>query len=275
MALSRRSSRRRFTLALLILTSITLLTLDFRGFGPLESARGAVLGVFAPVGDFFGGLFRPVGNAWTSAFDADDIRSQNEQLRQRVAELEGQSANENTAQKELESLKSQLDIPFVGQIPTVKARISSGAIANYDDTIEIDKGTGQGVDRGMPVVSGAGLVGTVVRASDSRAVVKLITDRTTSVGVKVPGKQGFGKTVGQGDSRRLRGEFDRSSGVVEGDQLVTSGAARSIYPEGIPVGRVTSLTTNDAELRKDAEVETLVDLNDLDFVTVLQWKPPT
>ncbi|MEZ5144354.1 MAG: rod shape-determining protein MreC [Acidimicrobiales bacterium] len=275
MALSRRSSRTRFTLVLLILTSITLLTLDFRGFPPLESARSAVLGVFAPVGDFFSGLFRPVGNAWTSAFDADDIRSQNEQLRQQVADLEGRLANNESAQKELEQLKSQLDIPFVGQIPTVKARIASGAIANFDDTVEIDKGTGQGVDKGMPVVSGAGLVGTVIRASDSRAVVKLITDRTTNVGVKVPGKQGFGKTVGQGDPRRLRGEFDRSSAVAEGDLLVTSGAARSIYPEGIPVGKVTSLSTNDAELRKDADVETLVDLNDLDFVTVLQWRPPT
>ena len=41
------------------------------------------------------------------------------------------------------------------------------------------------------------------------------------------------------------------------------------------MGKVTALSTNDAELRKDAEVETLVDLNDLDFVTVLQWRPPT
>jgi rod shape-determining protein MreC len=274
-ALSRRSSRRRYTLVLLILTSITLLTLDFRGFGPLESTRSAVLGVFAPVGDFFSGVFRPIGNAWTSAFDADDIRGENERLRQQVDELQGRIANNETAQEELEQLKAQLDIPFVGQIPTVKARISSGAIANYDDTVEIDKGTGQGVERGMPVVSGAGLVGTVVRASDSRAVVKLITDRTTTVGTKVPGKQGFGTVSGQGDPRRLRGEFDRASQVAAQDLLVTSGAARSIYPEGLPVGTVTEVTTNDAELRKEVDVEPLVDLDDLDFVTVLKWRPPT
>ena len=52
MALStRRSGRTRFTILLLVLTAITLLTLDGRGFGPIDSARSAVLSVLSPVGD--------------------------------------------------------------------------------------------------------------------------------------------------------------------------------------------------------------------------------
>ena len=50
MAISRRTSRSRFTLVLLVLTSLTLLTLDFRGFGPIDRARNAMLDALAPVG---------------------------------------------------------------------------------------------------------------------------------------------------------------------------------------------------------------------------------
>jgi cell shape-determining protein MreC len=95
MALStRRGGRTRFTLVLLILTSITLLTLDFRGFSPLSSVRSAVLDAFEPVGNFASDTMSPVRDAWNGAFDYDNVQSENEALRQRIDELEGQAGEE-------------------------------------------------------------------------------------------------------------------------------------------------------------------------------------
>ena len=90
MALSRRVGRSRFTLVLLILTSITLLTLDFRGFGPIDSARSAALSVFAPVGDAATSVFRPVGNLWHGAFEYDDLKRENDDLQAQLLDLQGQ-----------------------------------------------------------------------------------------------------------------------------------------------------------------------------------------
>jgi len=277
MAMSRRSpgrSRSRFTLVLLVLSSITLLTLDSRSFGPLESARNAVLGFFAPVGDAAESAFRPVGDAWNGATGYDDLRDENEQLRQQVLELEGQLTEGEAARRELEQLQGQLDLPFVGEIPQVKARVVTGGITNFDETIEIDKGSSSGIAVGMPVVAGGGLVGKIVRVADDRSAVQLLTDPASNVGVRVSGAPGIGIVQGQGDEQRLRASsFDITTELAVNDLLITAGARRSDYPPDIPVGRVTSVTADDASLEKTADVEMEANLNDLLYVTVLQWQP--
>lgn len=267
MAVPRRSGRSRFTLLLLVLTAVTLLTLDYRGFRPIDSIRSGVIAVFSPVGDAVGGLGNIGGGD-------EQLRQENEQLRQQVEELQGQVASGQAAQRELDELRKQLDLPFVGENPTVRARVVSGAIANFDDTIEIDKGSSAGIDKGMAVVSGGGLVGQVVRVSGDRAVVKLISDRGFQVGVRVAGEPGLGVVQGQGDEFRLKAtEFDVSAQLAENDILVTSGASRSQFPPDIPVGTVQAVTTNEQALLKEADVRPLANLSDLTYVTVIQYRP--
>ncbi|MEZ5136752.1 MAG: rod shape-determining protein MreC [Acidimicrobiales bacterium] len=140
MAAPGRLNRRRFTIVLLVVTSVSLLTLDFRGFGPLESARSAVLGVLAPVGDFFGGIVSPIGNVFSGITDYDDLEARNRELQQRIDELEGQMASGQTAQAELDQLKASLGLTFANDLERVTARVTSLSISNYDDTIEIDRG---------------------------------------------------------------------------------------------------------------------------------------
>ncbi len=111
MALStRRGGRARFTLILLILTSITLLTLDFRGFAPLNTVRSAVLDAFQPVGDFASDTLEPVSDAWNGAFDYDAVEKENEELRRRVDELEGQITSGEVAKQSLQQLLEQAGV---------------------------------------------------------------------------------------------------------------------------------------------------------------------
>ncbi len=277
MAVTRRTSRSRFTLILLVLTSITLLTLDFRGFAPLDSAKSAVLSVFSPVGDATSGVFKPVGDAWSGAFDGADLKRDNEELRRQIEDLRGQSAQATNAQQELDNLKKQLDLPYIGQNETVRARVVSGAVSNFDGTVDIDKGASSKIEKGMPVVTGGGLIGVIAsRPSDGRAVVKLISDRSFQVGVTVPNKPGRGVVQGQGDEYRLRAsQFDTTATITEKDVVETSGAQHSLFPAGIPVGTVSSVTTDETTQQKVADVRLLANLNDLTYVTVILYHPPT
>ena len=270
MALTRRFGRRRVTLVLLILTSVLLLTLDSRDFGPIDGARSSALGVFAPVGDFFGTITRPVSNTWNGAFSYDDIEEENKRLKAELDQLRGEQIENDLARLELEQLKSSLDIPYVGSLPRENARIVSGGVTNFDDTIRIDKGSGSGVEQGMAVVSGAGLVGQIVESSDGFASVVMITDRDFRVGVKVRDKRGLAIVNGRGDPHRLDGEVDKVSDYAEGDILVTSGVELSPFPEGIPVGRIVGITTDELSGTKKLDVELLVTVNDLEFVTVVK-----
>src|SRR5687768_9558184 len=102
------SRRRRFTLTLLVLLSVTLIALDLRGFAPLDAARSGAVAVFAPVGGFASGVFRPVGDAWSGAFDGADLKRENDELRRDMEELQGQISQGQAAQGELEKLKQSL-----------------------------------------------------------------------------------------------------------------------------------------------------------------------
>jgi len=57
---------------------------------------------------------------------------------------------------------------------------------------------------------------------------------------------------------------------AEGDIVVTSGVEESRYPANIPVGRISRVTDDSAGAKKDLDVEVLVSLNDVDFVTVIK-----
>lgn len=260
---------------LLILTSITLLTLDYHGFRPIDSIRSGVLGVFSPVGDAASGFFRPVGDAWSGAFDGADLRRENEDLKRQIADLQGTVAQNSGAAEELRALKDLEHISFVGQLQTVKARVVSGAISNFDATIELDKGSSSGIEKGMAVVSGAGLIGSVVRVSDGRSVVKLVTDRSTRVGVRIATAPALGVVQGQGDEARLRAtQFDIRADLHDGDLLKTSGVASSLFPPDIPVGTVENIEREDTNLQTSADVKLIANLTDLTYVAVIIYHPP-
>jgi rod shape-determining protein MreC len=271
---TRRGGKTRFTLILLILTSITLLTLDFRGFTPLNSVRSAVLDAFEPVGNFASDTFEPVSNAWNGAFDYDNVQSENEALRQRVDELEGQITSGDVAKQSLQQLLEQVDIPFVGDIPTASARVVSGAVANFDETIEIDKGENAGIKKDMAVVTGRGLVGRVVNASGDRAVVQLLSSGRFNVGFSIVGTNVLGQVKGTGDGTRLSATTDVDRFVLPGQILVTSGLERSRFPQGLPIGTVTSVRADEGALEQEMGVRMLADISDLTFVSVVLWEAP-
>jgi rod shape-determining protein MreC len=272
-----RDRPRRYVLAALVLTSLTTLTLDVRGFAPLESVRSGALAVFAPVASAAAGVFRPAGDAWNGAFEGADLKRENDELRRRVEDLQGRVAQDSAAAGELARLKDALDLPYAGSLQRVTAGVTAGAVADFDATIEIDKGSGAGITRGMPVVVDAGLVGSVAQVSGGRAVVRLVSDRGTRVGVAVAGTAIRGVVEGAGGPGA--GGLVRATGVDIGADLrvgtllVTAGTPGSLYPAGIPVGTVERVESDDAAQQKVADVRLAAHLDDLSFVTVLLHRP--
>ena len=74
-----------------------------------------------------------------------------------------------------------MGIPFVGDTPVVHTRVVSGAVGNFGDRIELDKGSSSGIERNMPVVTGEGLIGKVVEVGENRSVVALLSSGTFRV----------------------------------------------------------------------------------------------
>lgn len=275
MALDGRPGRSRLTLVLLILTSVTLLTLDFRGFGPLDSARGLLGDVLAPVGDATGGVLSPVGDAWNGAFRYGELEEENRRLRQRIDELEGQRSRNAVSEQALRELLAEVDIPWVGDRPTTVARVVAGPTANFDQTVEIDKGSDHGLAEGMAVMTHRGLVGRLVRVGRSRSVVELVTDPQMSVGVRLVSSGDIGVAGGQGAGDPLRvSDIEKTTVVEEGELVATSGLSRSLFPGDIPVGIVVAVQDDPEDPAKTLSVAPLARLDDLGYVTVVLEEPP-
>ncbi len=266
------------TIALLVFTSLALLTLDFRDAAMVQSARRAAGTVFSPLRGVAETVSEPFTNAWHGVTGYGDVKSENDELRRRIAEMEGQEVLEEDAVQQLAELLSQQGLEWVGTIPTTVARVVSGNPSNFSHTLDISKGSDDGVKVGMPVVNGAGLVGKVVQVQAGRSTVQLITDPDFAVGIRLLPTDAPGTARGQGRGEELIVDTNLEAGTANvpkpGAALTTSGIDRALFPASIPVGRVKAVRPAGGGLSLDLVVRPMADTEELAFVTVLLKEPP-
>ena len=276
MAVYRRTARPRFVLLLLVLSALTLVTIDTRagGSGVIGQIRAKAHDAFAPVQDATHSALRPVGNFFTGVVHYGELKSENARLRDELAKVRGQQLQAADAQRELQLLLDQQHLDFVGNIPTVAAQVVDTSSSNFELSVQVNRGTSSGVAAGMPVVAAAGLVGRVVEVSAKRATVLLLTDPTFSVGVRLTANGDTGVANGRGRDNPMTIDLvPPNTRLNHGDVLLTSGLQLERFPKGIPVGRVDAVKQQPGALQEDVTMNPIVDLSRLEFVQVLQWSP--
>ncbi|MEZ5165748.1 MAG: rod shape-determining protein MreC [Acidimicrobiales bacterium] len=279
MALAQRTGRSRHRLILLALTALTLLTLDLRGFGPAERAQQLVRDILNPVASVATTVVSPIGNAWNSVFHYGELKDENEALRRELDAAKGASIQGEADSATLQRFLEAADIPYIGDTPTVEARIVRGPVGNFADTIvTIDRGADDGIEVGMAVVTSAGLVGRVSSVDPGHATVQLLSDPDVGVGVRFvsTGDVGLGHAVA-GESGRFvvdRGldwplDGDTSLLPAIGSAAVTAGGGASRYPADVPIGVVTAVEQGADEVSMVVTVALANELDGLEFVSIL------
>lgn len=273
-----RSHRRsRLRLALLVFTGLVLLTLDFRsdGGGPLSSARGVVLDVLGPVRSFSGWVLSPVSNAWHGMTNYSELEDENDRLRAEIASQQSDVLQVGEIERERQELFRLLDARnTVADIPRVTARVIDAPVSNFERTIELDKGSRDGVVVGMPVETGAGLIGRVSDVSSTRSLVELITDPNFAVGVRVvrSGDDGLAEGRGRGEDLKVS-LIELETVVIPGETVVTSGFQGSSFPEGLLVGTVVDVVPNAVQDTQLITVHPSAELDRLRWVSVILHRP--
>lgn len=272
-----RGSRTR--LAVLVMAAVTILVLDQRNVAAVDGLRGAASTVFRPFAGAAETVASPVRGAWdglTGWSRVDELEDENQELRERNAELEALDVAEQDAAHQLSELSAAVDIPWAGDLPTVAAEVTSGPLSNFSHAIEINKGSDDGIREGMPVVTGGGLVGRVSQVTPGHATISLVTDPESRVGVRLAetGEMGTAQGQGQGEPLVVDTGIEPGTAVAAGSGLVTSGVDRSTYPAAIPVGRVSETRPGAGGLSLELVVEPLVDVDRLSYVSVILWEPP-
>ena len=272
-----RPNRRRTILILLVLTSITLITLDTRGGdnGVGGRVRNAARDAFAPIQDGVDSVTRPIEDWWDGVTRSGDIKAENKKLRRELQQARGAAAAARAVIRENRELRKLANLSYVGDLKSANAQIILGSPGNFESTVGIDKGTDDGIVVDQPVVSGRGLLGRISRASAKRATVLLLTDRDSGVSVRTVRKGVTGVINGRPDAEMQTLDLvDTQSDVKRGDELVTAGTENGPFPPGIPVGEVASVRRRPGDLLSRITVELYADAATTVFVRVLEWPVP-
>jgi rod shape-determining protein MreC len=271
--------RRRAVLAALVVLSLILLTAYFgeSSGGGLHAVQRGSMQVLAPIQEGANRALKPVRDlfGWFgSTLDAkqqrDQLRAERDQLRQQLAQT---SAALTQAQQQ-DGLQQQNTSGGLNQYQPVQARVYSRSPSTWYQTLQINKGSSDGVRVDQPVIAAAGLVGRVKQVSSGNAQVMLLTDQDFGVSARTrAGDPGIIGPVQGTPGDLLFDLVPKAQNVRKGDLIITAGTTTarlpSPFPQGIVIGNVSRIEYGEGPLDRRIHVTPAADLRRLDTVEVL------
>ncbi|MFY9265531.1 MAG: rod shape-determining protein MreC [Solirubrobacterales bacterium] len=281
--------RRRATAFGLVGLSIVLLTVYFSETtsGALHAVQRGAMEVLSPLQDLASGAIKPARDAVNWIGDSIDAKGENEQLKADLADARIQSARLQQAAAENEQLRAlvefnESDVFPAGRTP-VAARVIVRSPTEWYGRVTIDKGGSSGIHVNQPVIADGALAGKITSVSPHAAQVTLLTDASSGVAGIVAGKKILGivqtEAGGQAGADDLQLAYVRQRGAIRvGNIVVTSGTVNepsqvtSLFPPGIPIGKVSKVDPEERQLYGRVHLNPFVDMRDIQIVEVLTRK---
>jgi rod shape-determining protein MreC len=272
--------RRRLVVGVLVALSLVLITLYFREpqEGALRSARDAGATGVRPFQVGAERVVRPFRDAYGYFAGLVAAKSEADRLRDEVRRLRQEATQYRTAFEENKTLREAVSYRAPAAYPADYRQETAAVIGHppsaFEQRVTIAAGANDGIEVNDPVVTLDGLLGRVAKVASDTAQVTLLTDRSSNVSAVDLNTDAAGLVIGRGPDTALVLENVAKRYVVErGDEIVTEGSQRgrwpSLYPRGIPIGRVTYVGRNDTDLFMRIQVEPAADFGSLRTVIVL------
>jgi rod shape-determining protein MreC len=201
------------------------------------------------------------------------LRAQNQDLQAQVDTLSIDNLRVQELELENERLRQllqfkQLNPGYDFRGGQVIARVTGRGPSNYLQTIAIDLGSRQGIERGMPVVTERGLVGRIDKVGPDSATILLITDASSAVDVQTTRSRSVGVVQGVAGDMPVMEYISQDADVSEGDLVMTSGLGGG-FPKGLVIGQVVEVQHRDYEMFQRAVVRPTVSFNRLEWVLII------
>ena len=275
--------RRRAALAIFVALSIVMLTAYFgeSSGGFFHTLQKGAQEAFAPIETGAGRALKPARDLAGWFGDTLDAKGENEDLKKELEALRKRLGENETARRDNQQLRGLVRLGRSEGFPQgtrpVAARVIARSPTVWYSSVKIDKGSSDGVRRDQPVIAAGGLAGRVTQVTGGNAEVSLITDASSAVSAQVMPRGAAGVVkpqVGEPDDLLL--DFiEKGRRVTEGTTVVTSGftssreGVESLFPRGIPIGRVTVVDLDEVDLYQRVHIKPFADLRRVDFVQVL------
>jgi rod shape-determining protein MreC len=279
-AIRQRSRSARLLVVSLVAASLAIITVDYRAGeeGPLAAAGRATSSALAPMQRAVSNVVQPVSNFFSSLAKLPSLSRHNGELQRQVDDLKTAQQENQELSRRIESLEQLLGLQSVTS-HTIAARVIASGVSNFEWSITIDRGTADGIQEDMPVVTGASdgprLVGRVIRVTPISSVVQLIIDRDFAVAGKLSTSQEAGLVMGRGESDLRMGHLRPGIQVseTEPESVFTLGyevnGQRGLYPPGILIGTVSRAFSEPDSVESSVTIRPAVDFSTLQYVLVI------
>lgn len=203
------------------------------------------------------------------------LLAENKRLKKKLNQVPYNEAKLEELRNEVNALKKQLKLEsLLGEKNTLHATVINRHTDGFYQTINIDKGIKNGIQKGMAIVSEKGLLGIVDKTGNYSSTVSLLTSDTfdkISVRIKVEDHYVYGLLSGYKEKRKifiLEGISDTVD--IPTDAVVTTTGMGKTFPAGLLVGKVKKVTTDNFDLAKIVEVKPAADFENIDYIAAVK-----
>jgi rod shape-determining protein MreC len=248
--------------------AVGLVAASLLGFlGPIQGLIATPINAVAAVFNRIG--FAMNGNL-NQVTDLETAQTRITELEDRLAQFQGELVELREVASDYERLSRLLNYETTRENEDF---LTANVIASDDPntllrTIMIDRGSRDGVARGMAVVTDQGMIGRVLRVAASASQVLLITDPSSAVSGRLQTSRTVGSVVGDLSGSLTMTFIPLNAEVNPGDLVITSGLGGNL-PGGLVIGQVTSVQQFESELYQEATIRSLNNFDTLEIVLIV------
>ena len=271
MALSRRVRSTRLLVISLVMASLLVITVDYRGgtSGPFEVAGRGLQTVVGTLQAGVSKILQPIGSFFSGLVHIGSLQAENHRLQQEIQDLREKAQHDTSLRRLLDEFNSLYKLQQTYGLQGVAATVIGQSVNNFQWSVSINRGSGDGIKLDMPVVSGDGLVGHVVSVTSNTSVVLLVLDPDSFVDGRLSSSGVTGGVQGERNRDLQMSLVPPDTKVLPGEQVVTSGYQSGLYPPEIPIGSVSHVYIQDGGLNKLITIRPAVDFSALEIVLVV------
>jgi len=258
------------TIIFLVVGGILALALGGYFSGPSNVFASSLI----TVQSWFSSRFVALQEFLNAPRDIATLRQRNTELEAEVSQLQAQVIQLQQEAGQTQILAALVD--FAQSNP--ENQYKAAAVIGRDPSpflqyVIINRGSNDGILRGMPVVTDQGLVGRVDAVIADAARIQLITDPASTVNVRLQNAQVDASLSGSVTGDISLQLIPQDVNLQTGDLVLTSGLGGG-YPPNLIVGQVVNVRTRDFDLFQQATIQPVVDFNRLQIVLVIiNFKP--
>lgn len=265
-----------FLIILVVVVVVALIAYAIKNEKKLNSVEVIAKDFVVEVQQLVYSPFKGISKFFNDIISLGDVLEENKILKSNVEKMESLEAENIELKQEIEKLKEELDVDYVlTDYNYLNATVVSRNSMYWYNNLSVDKGSKNGVEEGMVVINSTGLIGKVTNVGKYSSDVKLITSTDTSNKISVIVTNGDDNLVGVINGYNYEEGYLEVEGisntetVAVGDVVYTSGLG-GVFPSGILIGYVDSITTDVYDLAKIINVKPSAKFDNINYVTILR-----